>query len=129
MTSTANGTSTYADLWAEVEQDREDRAVVAEVFADYGDEGTVGPDGTFGVLTRQDGFVEYHEVRATEPWRPSLVRRDERPAVGRATVKGRHCARCGHALGKADLQRTYCRGTVCRRARTAERVRRHRAAQ
>lgn len=105
-------TSQYADLFAEVERDRETAAAIAETFAET-DAERVGPDGSYGVMTRQDGFVEYHEVRATEAWRPSLVRLDERPRVG-ASRGVKPCTHCGEPFKGINRAR-YC-SDACRQS-------------
>ena len=68
----------------------------------------VGPGMEWG-----DGFVIAREVRASEPWAPSLVRRDERPRVS-APVSLKPCAHCGTPF-KGIARKLTC-SQSCRKA-------------
>ena len=62
----------------------------------------------------EGGYIVTREVRATEPWRASLVREGERPRVQLSTIS-RHCDRCGEPYKASRTSSRYC-GATCRQA-------------
>ena len=62
----------------------------------------------------EGGFIETRHVVATEPWRPSLVRRGERPRVQPASIT-RRCEHCAEVYKAARSSSRYC-GATCRQA-------------
>jgi len=111
------------DKWDELFDEDPYRSLAEDEAGTVAD---VLPAGDYGVLSRRDGFVEYHEVRVTEPWRPSLVRRDERPRVSAPTSR-KPCAHCG-ATFKGIARAKYCGAEDCTRSRAAGRKARSRTA-
>ena len=70
--------------------------------------------GLTGMEWNPGGFIEARDVRATEPWRPSLVRLGERPRVG-SSATTRKCDHCSTTYKAARSTARYCGGT-CRQA-------------
>lgn len=76
-------------------------------------------------LEAGDGYFISHEVRVTEPWRPSLVRLGERPRVADSTST-KKCQQCRTEFRGINRAR-YCGLPDCNRARTRARVAAHRS--
>ncbi len=70
--------------------------------------------GITGMEWNPGGFIETRDVRATEPWRPSLVRLGERPRV-QPSATTRKCDHCGTTYKAARSTARYC-GPTCRQA-------------
>ena len=70
--------------------------------------------GLTGMEWNPGGFIEAREVRATEPWRPSLVRLGERPRVSLAQIT-RRCDHCHETYVARRQSSRYC-GATCRQA-------------
>lgn len=76
--------------------------------------------GLTGMTWNPDGYIEAHEVRAREPWAPSLVRRGERPRVQLSTIT-RKCDQCHEVYKASRTSSRYC-GATCRQAAKRSRV-------
>ncbi len=70
--------------------------------------------GLPGMEWNPGGFVEAHEVRVTEPWRPSLVRLGERPRVALSVIT-RKCDHCHEPYAARRASSRYC-GATCRQS-------------
>ena len=76
--------------------------------------------GLTGMEWNPGGFIEAREVRAQEPWRPSLVRRGERPRVQLSTIT-RRCDHCAEVYKASRTSSRYC-GATCRQSAKRSRV-------
>ena len=106
-----------ADRWDGLFEESEDDGLdaVRELMGSRLDLGLTGM-----TWNAEGGFIEAHEVRVTEPWRPSLVRLGERPRVG-ASASNKQCAQCGTTFRGINRAK-YCGLPDCTRARTARRM-------
>jgi hypothetical protein len=62
----------------------------------------------------EGGYIETRNIVATEPWRASLVRLDERPRVQLATIT-RRCDHCHETYTARRASSRYC-GATCRQS-------------